>query len=352
MDKLVEKNNKGAHNLVYPFDTLPQPGRMLKIDNGVYWVRMSLPFALNHINLWVLKDDNGWVVVDTGVASADIKSNWRKCFSGDMNGESVNKIIVTHLHPDHIGLAGWMNKKFSAPLYMSRSDYLMCRMLVSDTGREAPEEGKSLYRSAGFTEDELDAYSERFGGFGSAISRLPDSYNRLKDYDVINIGGYDWEVVVGSGHCPEHICLYNKKLKLFISGDQVLPKITSNVSVFPTEPNSNPLNDWIESCKYIKSRVNNDVLVLPSHNEPFRGLHERLDHLINGHERNLTRLLEFCEEPKRAVDVFSVLFKRKITSDVLLMATGESIAHLNCLIHRGLLGSKHDDEGIIRYYKL
>ena len=162
----------------------------------------------------------------------------------------------------------------------------------------------------------------------------------------------DWEVVVGSGHCPEHICLYNKKLRLFISGDQVLPKITSNVSVFPTEPNSNPLNDWIESCKYIKSRVNNDVLVLPSHNEPFRGLHERLDHLINGHERNLTRLLEFCEEPKRAVDVFSVLFKRKITSDVLLMATGESIAHLNCLIHRGLLGSKHDDEGIIRYYKL
>ena len=127
----------------------------------------------------------------------------------------------------------------------------------------------------------------------------------------------------------------------------MLPKITSNVSVFPTEPNSNPLNDWIESCKYIKSRVNNDVLVLPSHNEPFRGLHDRLDHLINGHERNLTRLLEFCEEPKRAVDVFSVLFKRKITSDVLLMATGESIAHLNCLIHRGLLGSKHDDEGII-----
>ena len=352
MDKLVEKNNKGAHNLVYPYDTLPQPGRMLKISDGVYWVRMNLPFALNHINLWVLKDIDGWVIVDTGVASAEIKSNWRTCFSGDMGSQKVNKVIVTHLHPDHIGLAGWINKKFSAPLYMSRSDYLMCRMLVSDTGREAPEEGKSLYRSAGFTEDELDSYAERFGGFGSAISKLPDSYNRLKDYDEIRIGSYDWEIVVGSGHCPEHICLYNKKLKLFISGDQVLPKITSNVSVFPTEPNSNPLNDWIESCKYIKSRVNNDVLVLPSHNEPFRGLHERLDHLISGHERNLTRLLEYCAEPKRAVDVFSVLFKRKITNDVLLMATGESIAHLNCLIHRGLLGSESDDNGIIKYYKL
>ena len=183
-----------------------------------------------------LKDDNGWVIVDTGVASADIKSNWRKCFSGDMNGKKVNKIIVTHLHPDHIGLAGWINKKFSAPLCMSRSDYLMCRMLVSDTGREAPEEGISLYRSAGFTKDELDTYAERFGGFGSAISKLPDSYNRLKDYDVINIGGYDWEVVVGSGHCPEHICLYNKKLKLFISGDQVFLRLHLMLVFFLLNP--------------------------------------------------------------------------------------------------------------------
>ena len=202
---LVEKNNKGAHNLVYPYDTLPQPGRMLKISDGVYWVRMNLPFALNHINLWVLKDNDGWAIVDTGVASAEIKSNWRTCFSGDMGSQKVNKVIVTHLHPDHIGLAGWINKKFSAPLYMSRSDYLMSRMLVSDTGREAPEEGKSLYRSAGFTEDELDSYAERFGGFGSAISKLPDSYNRLKDYDEIRIGNYDWEIVVGSGHCPEPV---------------------------------------------------------------------------------------------------------------------------------------------------
>ena len=201
---------------------------------------MSLPFALNHINLWVLKDDNGWVVVDTGVASADIKSNWRKCFAGDMNEESVNKIIVTHLHPDHIGLAGWMNKKFSAPLYMSRSDYLMCRMLVSDTGGKHQRK-ENLFIDPPVLQKMNLMHSERFGGFGSAISKLPDSYNRLKDYDVINIGGYDWEVVVGSGHCPEHICLYNKKLKLFISGDQVLPKITPNVSVFPTEPNSNPL---------------------------------------------------------------------------------------------------------------
>ena len=207
---LVEKNNKGAQNLVYPYDILPQPGRMLKLADGVYWVRMNLPFALNHINLWVLEDGDGWTIIDTGVASAEIKSNWRTCFSGDMKSLNVKKIIVTHLHPDHIGLAGWLNRKFSSPLFMSRSEYLMCRMLVSDTGREAPEEGKSLYRSAGFTEDELDSYAERFGGFGSAISKLPDRYNRLKDYDKIQIGNYVWEIVVGSGLCAEHICLYNE----------------------------------------------------------------------------------------------------------------------------------------------
>ena len=352
MEKLKERINKGAHNLIYPFDQIPDPGKMLKVADGVYWVRMSLPFALNHINLWVLEDGDEWVIVDTGVASAEIKSNWRKCFHEDMKSKKVNKVIVTHLHPDHVGLAGWISRKFSAPLYMSRSEYLMCRVLVGDTGREAPEEGMDLYRGAGFTKVQLDSYAERFGGFGRAVSKLPDNYRRLRDKEIIKIGKYTWEVVVGSGHCPEHVCLYCKELKLLISGDQVLPKISSNVSVFPTEPLSNPLEDWLDSCHYIKERVPNNVLILPSHNEPFRGLHERLDNLISGHERNLERLLELCKEPKRAIDVFSVLFKRTISDDVLLMATGESIAHLNCLLMRNLINADKDKNGVIYYKKV
>ena len=181
MEKLKERINKGAHNLVYPFDQIPNPGKMLKVADGVYWVRMSLPFALDHINLWVLEDGDEWVIVDTGVASAEIKSNWRKCFNEDMKSKRVNKVIVTHLHPDHVGLAGWISRKFSAPLYMSRSEYLMCRVLVGDTGREAPEEGMDLYRGAGFTKIQLDSYAERFGGFGRAVSKLPDNYRRLRD---------------------------------------------------------------------------------------------------------------------------------------------------------------------------
>jgi glyoxylase-like metal-dependent hydrolase (beta-lactamase superfamily II) len=249
-------------------------------------------------------------------------------------------------------LAGWISRKFSAPLYMSRSEYLMCRVLVGDTGREAPEEGMDLYRGAGFTKIQLDSYAERFGGFGRAVSKLPDNYRRLRDKEIIKIGKYTWEVVVGSGHCPEHVCLYSKELKLLISGDQVLPKISSNVSVFPTEPLSNPLEDWLDSCHSIKERVPNNVLILPAHNEPFRGLHERLDNLINGHERNLERLLELCKEPKRAIDVFSVLFKRTISDDVLLMATGESIAHLNCLLMRNLINTDKDKNGVIYYKKV
>ena len=352
MKQLQEVEIKGAHNISYTFNEVPDAGRMLKVADGVYWLRMPLPFALDHINLWVLEDGDGWAVVDTGIASAEIKSNWRKCFSGDMDSKKVKKVIVTHLHPDHVGLAGWITRKFSAPLYMSRSEYLMCRVLVADTGREAPQEGKDLYKGAGFNEDQLDAYAERFGGFGRAVSKLPDNYRRIRDKEKITIGKYDWEVVVGSGHCPEHACLYSNELNILISGDQVLPKISSNVSVSPTEPLSNPLEDWIESCHYIKKRVPNNVLVLPAHNEPFRGLHERLDSLIEGHERSLERLLDLCKEPKRAIDVFSVLFKRTISDNVLLMATGESIAHLNCLLMRKLIVSEKDSSGVITYIKV
>jgi glyoxylase-like metal-dependent hydrolase (beta-lactamase superfamily II) len=178
---------------------------------------------------------------------------------------------------------------------------------------------------------------------------LPDSFRRLADGEEIAIGDHVWRVVVGSGHSPEHACLYCPELKLMISGDQVLPRITSNVSVFPTEPDGDPLRDWLTSLAAIKPRVPDDVLVLPAHNDPFHGLHLRIDHLIGGHERSLTRLEKLIAEPKRAIDVFSVLFKRTINNDVLSMATGESLAHLNCLMHRGQAVRETDADGVDWY---
>ena len=190
----------------------------------------------------------------------------------------------------------------------------------------------------------------RFGGFGKAVSRLPDAYHRIDDGHVIEIGGRPWRVVTGNGHSPEHVCLWQEELKLFISGDQVLPRISSNVSVFPTEPDGDPLTDWINSCHKLRGAIPADVLTLPSHNEPFEGLHDRLNNLIEGHEKALNRVMSrLRQEPRRAVDLFGALFARKIGADLIGMATGEAIAHANCLVGRGLAKRVIDAQGIARY---
>jgi glyoxylase-like metal-dependent hydrolase (beta-lactamase superfamily II) len=335
--------------LVYPLGEPPPAGEAREIAPGVNWVRMPLPFALKWINLWLLEDGAGWTIVDTGIAMEQSREYWRAIFDATLKGKPVTRVICTHMHPDHLGLAGWICRKFGATLWMSRLEYVVGRVLVADTGREAPEEGVRFYRAAGWDEDAIDSYKIRFGGFGKAVSKVPDAYKRISDGDVIEIGARPWRVITGNGHSPDHVCLWQEELKLFISGDQVLPRISSNVSVFPTEPDGDPLTDWIESCKKLRAAMPNDVLVLPSHNEPFIGLHERLNTLIDGHERSLARILSRLGEPKRAVDLFGALFARKIGPDLLGMATGETVAHLNCLIGRGLARREAGADGVVRY---
>jgi glyoxylase-like metal-dependent hydrolase (beta-lactamase superfamily II) len=336
--------------LVYPLGEPPPAGVAREIAPGVQWVRMPLPFALKWINLWLLEDGDGWTIVDTGVALEESREHWRAIFAAALKGKPVTRVICTHMHPDHIGLAGWICRKFGAELWMSRLEYVTGRMLVADTGREAPEEGVRFFRAAGWDEDALDSYRVRFGGFGKAVSRLPDSFRRLSDGEVIEIGGKAWRVITGCGHSPEHACLWQEDAKLFISGDQVLPRISSNVSVFPTEPDADPLTDWINSCTKLRAAVPEDVLTLPAHNEPFLGLHQRLDSLIEGHERSLNRITQrLAREPKRVVDLFVALFGRAIEGDVLGMATGETLAHLNCLIGRGLVRRVQGADGADHY---
>jgi glyoxylase-like metal-dependent hydrolase (beta-lactamase superfamily II) len=303
-----------------------------------------MPFALDHINLWAIRDgapndsESGWAIVDTGLQTLETATAWRDLLadSGVLAQSRVTRVLVTHMHPDHIGMAGWMTRRFDCMLWMTRLEYLNCRVLTADTGREAPEDGVRFYRKAGWTEDDIENYRARFGGFGKMIHQLPDSYRRLRDGERFIIGKYEWRVIVGMGHSPEHACLYCPDLQLFISGDQVLPKISSNVSVFPTEPDADPLADWLASIEKVKREVPDDVLVLPAHNDPFRGLHARLDYLAAGHERSLARLRDSLDEPKRAIDVFGALFSRPITNPHLLsLATGESVAHINYLLRRG-----------------
>jgi glyoxylase-like metal-dependent hydrolase (beta-lactamase superfamily II) len=334
----------------YPFETPPAPGKALEVAPGVLWLRMRLPMmGLNHINVWALRDGDGWTLVDTGVQTPDTATDWQEAFSGALARHPIKRVICTHMHPDHVGMAGWLTRQHDCRLWMTRLEYVTCRMLVADTGREAPPDGVRFYHAAGWDAEALEHYKARFGGFGRAVDTLPDSYRRVVDGEELAIGARTWRAVVGRGHSPEHLCLYCPELRVLISGDQVLPRISSNVSVFPTEPDADPLKDWLESLADITRRVPDDVRVLPSHNEPFHGLHERLDALIEGHEERLAGVFQELSAPKRAVDVFSVLFRRRIGADMMGLATGESVAHLNCLMERGLVAREVDASGVFLY---
>jgi glyoxylase-like metal-dependent hydrolase (beta-lactamase superfamily II) len=344
-----EARARPGSNLDYPFEARPETGQSIVVAPGIHWVRMRLPMQLNHINLWLLEDGDGWTVVDTGIRNEETTLAWEQLFAGPMQGRPVKRVIVTHMHPDHIGLAGWLVRKFDVELWITRTEFLMCRNLVADTGQEAPAEGVRFYRAAGFAEDLIENYKTRFGGFGHGVYKLPNAYRRIREGDEIQIGANRWRIVGGNGHSPEHACLWCPELNVFISGDQLLPKISSNVSVHPTEPEANPLQDWLDSCAKLKRTVGDDTLVLPAHNEPFRKGPLRLDELIEGHESGMDKLHALCAEPQRAVDVFPALFRSRITQGVYGMATGESLAHLNCLIARGRIAKSTDGAGVDWY---
>jgi len=347
---LAAPKDNSSRLLSFIMDEAPEPGSTTEVADGIYWLRFPLPMkGLNHINLWALKDHDGWVVVDTGISNKISKDIWEKHFTDLFKGRPIDRIICTHLHPDHTGLAGWLSRKFGAPLLMTRGEYFLCRILASDTGKPAPEEGIKFYQKAGFTEDQIELYKVRFGGFGKAISPMPNAYDRLIEGETGLIGGRQWQVIIGSGHSPEHACLWSPELNICLTGDQLLPNISSNVSVWPTESEANPLEDWIQSCHKLKRVLPEDVLVCPAHGIPFRGAHKRLDKLIEHHEKALDRLHEHCKTPRLATEVYSVLFRRQINDMNRIMAVGESIAHLNCLKNRGRITRRLNDAGQFVY---
>jgi glyoxylase-like metal-dependent hydrolase (beta-lactamase superfamily II) len=335
--------------LQFPISEAPAMGQPLAVAKGVYWLRMPLPFALNHINLWLLEDDTGWTIVDTGINTLACKELWQQVFDKHLNNKPVHQLIVTHLHPDHVGLAGWICEVWGLELQMSRTDYLTCRVLMSDTGKPAPKAAIDFYQRAGVTDKQLASYQAKFGGYGKSIYTMPDNFVRLQDGNSVTMAGHQWELIVGRGHAPEHVCLLSQELNVFISGDQLLPTISSNISVWPTEPHSDPLKDWLDSCTMLQQRIPADVLVLPSHGQVFFGAHKRLQRLIDGHEKSLIKILEACQQPQRNVDLFSYLFRRAINDEVLTLAVGETQAHLNYLMSKNKLQSSTDSKGAVWY---
>lgn len=332
--------------LRYLYDDTPQHGTTREIVPGVLWLRMPLPMSLDHINLYLIEGDDGWWVIDTGIALGATESLWETIFSNELRGKPIVAVVATHYHPDHIGMAGWLCDHWRVPLYMTQLEYLTATTIARMSKEHFTWNSAQHLQRAGYTAAQVEQVKERWGGFEGIIKPLPSAYRRLEHGTVLTIKDNHWRVVVGSGHSPEHACLYSDALNILISGDQVIPRITSNISVTGIEPEANPLKDWLKSHEQFLEQLPADALVLPAHNTPFYGLHERLRFLIDHHEDHLLALEEACAKGgKSAIDLLPVLFKRELDDHQKGMAVGECIAHLNYLHQRGQLQRAEDGQG-------
>jgi glyoxylase-like metal-dependent hydrolase (beta-lactamase superfamily II) len=348
--------NPQEHELAYPFaDTLPAPATRLEVAPGVWWLRMPLPFALDHINLWLLRDTfrgrDGWTVIDCGVASDAIRGHWETLFASGLDGLPIVRVLCTHTHPDHVGLARMLCDRFGAPLWMTLGEYAMGRILSVAMPGANPNAGREHYARHGMTDGpRLDALSQKVRGhFPSLVPAMPLWFRRIVDGESIPIGGRAWRVIVGTGHSPEHASLHAADDGLLISGDMVLPRISTNVSVFDLEPEANPLDWYLASLSRFEPCAP-DTLVLPSHGRPFRGLHRRIAQLRAHHDERLAVVAAACRErPYAAADMVPVLFGREFDAHQMMFALGESLAHLNSLWYAGVLEREVGGDGVVRF---
>lgn len=330
----------------YPLgERVPEPGAMIEVAEGIYWLRMSLPMQLDHINLYVLEDEAGWWIVDTGMKTSDTRKHWQALLDGPLAGKPVIGVILTHLHPDHIGQAGWLCERFDLLPSMSHGEYFQARTMAAPAPEDGPSWAVRDYMcKLGVDLQRLKRSGRKFRGMGALIEPLPGGYQRLRAGDVLTIGARQWQVHIGQGHSPEHVCLFDPKECILISGDQVIPRITSNVSVMPTEPKANPLKDWLQSIERFL-QLPDSSLILPAHNAPFYGLHQRLHDLQDHHRAHLDDLLAAADAPASAVDYLPVLFQRKLDDSSIFLALGECLAHLNYLVEQGSLQRQLNDQG-------
>ena len=352
--------NQNELKLSYPFDGIePSPGSAFEILPGVKWIKMPLPFALNHINLWLVKDEfqgkKGWAIIDCGIAKDPVKELWEKIFEQELEGLPITRVIVTHMHPDHVGLAGWLCEKWQVPLFMSMTDYMVSKLWTANSTAGAGTGGEMAVehfaRHGLIDKDAQEKIRQRANYYPGLVSKPPSAYYRLMDGQQLKLGDFVWELISGYGHAPEHIALFCPSLNLLISGDMILPKISTNVSVFDYEPEANPLPLYLESLnKY--DHIPEDVLVLPSHGRPFRGVHERIRQQHEHHKERLEEVWSMCKTPATVSEIVPKMFKRELDLHQLTFAMGEALAHLNALYYEGKLKRLVDEQGIYRFQQI
>ncbi len=347
--------NPRESELTYPLgDALPAPGGVLDVAPGVRWVRMGLPFALDHINLWLLRDEidgqQGWTIVDSGIANDATKAHWESVFADHLDGLPVLRLVVTHFHPDHMGLAHWLTERWGVRLHMSATDYNLARLSSTTTTGVGGSAAADFFAAHGLDDaDSLAKVRARSNHYASMVPAVPSSYRRLMDDSLLSIGGNSWRCIAGYGHAPEHLSLYCEALGVLISGDMVLPRISTNMSVVDVEPEADPLRLYLDSITQMLT-LPAGTLVLPSHGKPFTGLHARVDQLQQHHDERLADVLGACTEaPSHAAGLLELLFKRKLDLHQMTFAMGESVAHLNALWLRGALTRRLDEDGVYRF---
>ena len=325
----------GGAGIRYPWESPPDEGAAVEIAEGVLWLRLPLPMKLDHVNIYALDDGESWTVVDTGFASGRGRKLWQAILDGPLAGKPVGRVIVTHHHPDHVGMAGWLMAR-GAELWAPRTAWLMARMLVLDEQPAYPPETLEFYRRAGMDAEVFESRrNERPFNFADVVEPLPVGYTRLREGDVIRIGGRDWDVRMGHGHAPEHATFWSRDDDLVLGGDQLLPSISPNIGVYPTEPDADPLAEWLAACAQFQQIAEDRHLVLGGHKLPFTGLPLRLRQLIDNHHGALDRLQAALATPKRAGDVFVPVFGRQIGGGEYGLALVEAVAHMNHLWHAG-----------------
>lgn len=338
-----------AEQLDYPFDERPEPGEALLVAPGVRWVRMPLPFALDHINLWMIDDGENVAIVDTGFGTDETQAHWTRILDAD--GRRVSGIVATHFHPDHLGLAAWLAARDGAPIYMTEAEYLAALALWHQLPGHCVSDMVAFFRRHGLAEERLAALTQRGNTYRRGVPELPSTHRRMFHGDRLTIGEHGWRIIVGHGHAPEHASLYSEELGVLISGDMLLPRISTNVSVHAAAPLDDALGWFLSSLQRIID-LPDETLVLPSHGMPFRGIRARVEQLQAHHAERCTALIEALDSPMSAAEVLPKLFPRELDNHQVMFAMGEAIAHLNHLAHRHDARRIEDAHGTIRFERL
>jgi glyoxylase-like metal-dependent hydrolase (beta-lactamase superfamily II) len=335
-------------SLEYPFPEVPAAGTTVEVAPGIHWLSMPLPFALDHINLWLVEDVEGemrgWTVVDTGIGNAETRALWERI----LGKKQVKRVVVTHYHPDHAGNAAWLCQRYGAELWTTQGEYLTAHAVRTSSAGYTGDAVLAVFRKNGLDEERAGRMRSSRNRYAELVPEFPLSYRRIIEGDEVPIGKQRWRAIIGHGHAPEHLSLFCKALNTVIAGDMLLSTISTNVSVWSIDPEGDPLRLFLDSIARYRE-LPADALVLPSHGKPFRGAHQRVEQLEAHHRDRLSDLVQSLNTPKSAAELLGVLFRRPLDAHQTFFAMGEAIAHLHYLYYAGRAQRTLGNDGIMRY---